>query len=170
MPIRSTPRPNPAKKSGKIPQLMPSLRLLTSPACDAANRLRSPNEARRKICQKPTGSSVACVPGDLQADVMAGIPDEQDRQNKPKDRIADAKIEGFRPQTVALGDVAGEKGRDADGEIARELIEAHGEPARFGPDEVDLHDDRHRPGEALADAQQARSPRSPSPSSVPSRS
>ena len=29
------------------------------PACEAANRLRSPNEARRKICQKPSVSVLA---------------------------------------------------------------------------------------------------------------
>jgi hypothetical protein len=34
IPIRSTPRPKAAKKSGKIPQLIPSFRLLTRPACE----------------------------------------------------------------------------------------------------------------------------------------
>ena len=57
-------------------------------------------------------------------------------------------------ETVALGDKAGEQGREADGEITRELIEPHGEPARFGADEIDLHDHRHRPREALIDAEQ----------------
>ena len=40
--MRSIPRPKEAKNRGKTPQLMPSLRLFTSPAWEAAKRLRSP--------------------------------------------------------------------------------------------------------------------------------
>ena len=43
---------------------------------------------------------------------------------------------------------------DADGEIAGELVEADREAPRLRPDEIDLHDHRHRPGEALVDAEQ----------------
>src|SRR5438045_8157900 len=39
--------------------LMPSFRLLTRPACDAAKRLRSPNDVRRKISPKLRRSVVA---------------------------------------------------------------------------------------------------------------
>jgi len=56
--MRSTPSPKEAKNSGKMPQLIPSLRLLTSPACEAANRLRSLNEVSAKTSRKPIG--VAC--------------------------------------------------------------------------------------------------------------
>ena len=50
--MRSTPRPKEAKNSGKMPQLMPSLRLLARAACDAPKRLRSRNEVSTKISRK----------------------------------------------------------------------------------------------------------------------
>jgi len=48
-PMPSTSRPWAAKKRGKIPQDMPSLRLLTSPAWLAAKRERSRQEVRAKM-------------------------------------------------------------------------------------------------------------------------
>ena len=35
--------------------------------------------------------------------------------------IADPKVEGLRPQAIAFGKIAGEEGRDADGEISGKL-------------------------------------------------
>ena len=98
---------------------------------------------------------------------MASVAHEQDRENKPEHRIADAEIERLRPQTVALGDVAGEKCGDADREITREFVEADREPARLWADQVDLHDHRHRPGEALVDAEQRVRRDDPAPARSP---
>ena len=53
------------------------------------------------------------------------------------------------------------------GEIACEFIEAHGKAARFGADKVDFHDDRHRPGEALIDAEQRVGGDDPAPARRP---
>src|SRR6266508_1841605 len=51
MPIPSMSRPWAAKKIGKIPQDMPSLRLLTRPAWHAAKSVRSPQLVRAKIAR-----------------------------------------------------------------------------------------------------------------------
>ena len=44
------PSPNETKNNGKIPQLIPSLRLLTSPACDAAKRVLFRQLVSAKTC------------------------------------------------------------------------------------------------------------------------
>ena len=99
--------------------------------------------------------------------MMPRVAHEEDRESEPKRGIADAEIERLRPETVALGDVAGEEGGEADGEIAREFVQADGEAARFGADEIDLHDHRHRPGEALVDAEQRVRRDDPAPARPP---
>ena len=105
--------------------------------------------------------------GDFQADVMAGVAHQESRKNEPEHRIADAEVEGLRPQTVALRDIAGEQGGDTDGEITGEFIEPDREPSRFRSHEIDLHDDRHRPGEALIDAEQRIRRDNPAPARPP---
>src|SRR5579863_7980877 len=105
--------------------------------------------------------------GDFDADVLAGITHEQSGENEPKNGVTDAEVKGLRPKTVTLRDVAGQECGDADGEITRKLIEPHGESARFGPNEIDLHDDRHRPREALIDAEQCVRRDNPAPARSP---
>src|SRR3712207_6106930 len=56
IPMRLTSRPKVEKKSGKTPQLIPSLRLLTKPAWEAAKRLRSLKEVLEKTSRKFEGS------------------------------------------------------------------------------------------------------------------
>ena len=65
------------------------------------------------------------------------------------------RVDRHRAQPVPRGEIAGEEGGDADGEIARELVEPDREAARLRSDEIDLHDDGHRPGEALVDRRAA---------------
>src|SRR6516165_7563035 len=52
------------------------------------------------------------------------------------------------------GDVAGEKSRHAYSKVAGKFIEAHRQTPRFGADQIDLHDNGHRPRETLVDAEQ----------------
>jgi len=52
------------------------------------------------------------------------------------------------------GDVAGEQCGQCEGQVAGGLVEAHGQASAAGADQVDLHDDRGGPGQALADAEQ----------------
>src|SRR3712207_834320 len=58
-PMRPTPSPKDEKKSGKTPQLIPSLRLLTRPAWEAAKRLRSLKEVLEKTSRKVKGPDSA---------------------------------------------------------------------------------------------------------------
>src|ERR1700720_3516605 len=80
-------------------------------------------------------------------------PERGTGKDKSQNGIADPEVEGLRPQAIAFGKIAGEEGRDADGEISGKLVQAYRKPARLRTDEVDLHDDGHRPGKALVDAQ-----------------
>ena len=52
------------------------------------------------------------------------------------------------------GEPAGESGREGDAAVAGCFVEAEGEAAPAGADEVDLHDDGHGPRKALVDAEQ----------------
>ncbi len=72
---------------------------------------------------------------------------------------------GRSPQRC--GDVAGGERGDGDGAVAGGFVEAHRESAPGGADEVDLHDHRRRPGEALVDAEQDVGEDHPSPSRRP---
>jgi hypothetical protein len=64
-------------------------------------------------------------------------------------------------------DPAGGERGDGDGAVAGGLVEAHGEAAACGADEVDLHDDGGRPGEPLVDAEQDVGEHHPAPRGRP---
>ena len=92
--------PPAAKKSGKSPQAMPSLRLLTRPAWLAAKSRRSLQLVSTKI--SPNGRPGGCgsprpsmqrrlVPG-----VAARVADEEDREQQPGQREDDAEVERLR--------------------------------------------------------------------------
>ena len=90
-------------------------------------------------------SSATCAPVSRtanDADQQAGRGDQ--RRADPDDR----------PRRVAGGERAGDEGGGGDAEVAGRLVEAEREPAPPRPGEVDLHHHRHRPGEALVDAEQ----------------
>src|SRR5205809_962402 len=72
-----------------------------------------------------------------------------------------------RVETVSRGEITGEERRDADGEVACKLVEADGKAARLGPDQIDLHDHRHRPGKPLIDAKQRIRGNDPAPTRGP---
>ena len=63
-----------------------------------------------------------------------------------------------RDEHVARGEVCGkpsaERRRDGDAAVAGRLVEPEGQAAALWADEVDLHDDGHRPGQPLVDAEQ----------------
>jgi hypothetical protein len=99
--------------------------------------------------------------------MISSVVDEQNRQSRTEQGIGDAEIDRHWPQAVASCKIASEKGGDADGEIAGKLIQADGKTARFGPDEIDLHDDGHRPGKPLIDAEQGVGGDDPAPAGRP---
>ena len=87
-------------------------------------------------------------------DVVTGFPDKKCRQGKSDDRESDAEIERLRPKAVPRGNPTGRKRARGQRYVARELVHAHRQSALSRTDEVDLHNDRRRPRQALADAEQ----------------
>jgi hypothetical protein len=85
--------------------------------------------------------------------VTVRLANEEGRQRKPSDGERDAEIERLRAQTVDRGEMASRERGAGDGEIAGELVQSHREAALLGACEIDLHDHRRRPGEALAHAE-----------------
>ena len=132
------------------------MRLLTRPAWLAEDSAGSVKLVRRKICrlrQRGVGVGVVVVAG-FQLGVAAGLADEHRAQAQGNQRIRQAEQKRRGPQTVMGGEVAGQQRGERDGAVAGGLVEAHGQAALAGADEVDFHDDGGRPGQALVDAQQ----------------
>ena len=77
-----------------------------------------------------------------------GGPDQSDRHDR---RRADPHHGAGR---IGGGERAGREGGGSDAEIPRRLVEAEREAAPRRAGQVDLHDDGHRPGETLVDAEQ----------------
>jgi hypothetical protein len=81
--------------------------------------------------------------------VGGGVADREHGQGEAGDGVADAKEFGCRPQPVGGGQVTGGHSGDGDAEEAGGLVDAQGEAAAARSDQVDLHVDRHRPGQSL---------------------
>ena len=106
---------------------------------------------------------VVGVLGGFQLGVAAGFADEYRAQTEAEDGVGQTEQEWCRAQTVAGGEVAGDHSGDGDRAVAGGLVESHRQAALAGADEVDLHDDGGRPGEALVDAEQHVGEDHPSP-------
>ena len=94
------------------------------------------------------------VGGGFVAGVVLGLAHEQGGESEAETGERDAEEERLGSQSVLLGDVTGRECGEGDGAVAGGFVESHREAAAGGPDEVDLHDDRRRPGESLVDAEQ----------------
>jgi hypothetical protein len=90
----------------------------------------------------------------LVAGMAMGLADEDRRQAEAESGEGHAEEERVRSEPRPGGDEAGREGGDRHRAIPGGLVEPHGEAAAVRPDEVDLHDHRGRPGEALVDAEQ----------------
>jgi hypothetical protein len=90
----------------------------------------------------------------LQTHVARGIADEGD--GDPQGDQGDSRRAGDEdvPRREVRCKPSADRCRDRDSAVASGLVEAEGKPAALWADEVDLHDDGHRPGEALVDAEQ----------------
>ena len=152
--MRSTPSPKAEKNRGKTPQLMPSLRLLTSPACEQAKRLRSSKVVLAKTSRKHSGlgSGGCCSISSLTCSPVSRTKKTETRS--PSDSVADPEVERLRPEAVYRGEVAGRQGRQPDREVPANSLRPTARPRPARPHEVDLHDDRHGPREALVDPEQ----------------
>ena len=162
-PISATPRPCDAKNSGSSPQAIPSLRLLTRPACDAADRDGSPIVVRPNTVRHGSGRRVRMLEGH----VPARLAHEQDRDAQAHARDRQAEEERLGPKTGLGGDIARGEGGQGDRDVARRLVQPQRQAASSRPDEVHLHDHGARPGQTLVDPEQARSRRAPSPTPAP---
>ena len=105
--------------------------------------------------------------GGFKPNMLTCVSHERDRQQCPEDRIADPQINRHWPKAVSRGEIAGEERCDAYGEVAGEFVEADGKAARLWPDQIDLHEHRHRPGKPLIDAEQRIGCDDPSPTRSP---
>ena len=129
--MRATDRPASAKKIGNRPHARPSLRLLTSPACDADDSAFSRNEEREDLAG---GELVVegVVGGDVVGGFVAGGRGSRGRTG-PRSRVRGRRRRGpgrtERAQAVLLGDVAGGECRDRHGAVAGGLVEAHRQAA-----------------------------------------
>jgi hypothetical protein len=103
----------------------------------------------------------------LVGDVMLRLAHDECRQPEPGGDEADAEIERLRPQTVVGGDPSCGERAASHREIAGELVEPHRHAAPLRPREVDLHDDRRRPRQPLADAEQHVGEQDPVPARRP---
>ena len=132
------------------------MRLLTRPAWlaeDSAGFGEAGAQEDLPVAQCGVGVGVVVVAG-FQLGVAAGLADEHRGEAQGDQRIRQAEQERRGPQTVVGGEVAGQERGERDGAVAGGLVESHGQAALAGADEVDLHDDGGRPGQALIDAQQ----------------
>src|SRR5262249_51723759 len=86
--------------------------------------------------------------------MVAGITDKERGQRETHKDEAKAQIEWLWADAVTSCNPTGRKSAGRDSDIASELVEPHRETALFRADEVNLHDHRRRPREALAHTQQ----------------
>ena len=146
-----------AKKSGNRPHAMPSFRLLTRPAWLTRREVRDPRSDVRRKTSRCDGRrawpaarvALRLVPSVCRASRAREAPRARARPRRTRRRDRTAAAAGRTRR-----DVSGRERAQRDGEVAGELVEAHREAAPFRADEVDLHDDRRRPGEPLADAEE----------------
>jgi hypothetical protein len=82
------------------------------------------------------------------------LADEQGREEQADDHEGHAQVERLRPDAPLRRHEARRQRGQSQGEVTRELVQAHGETAALRADQVDLHDDGRRPCEALARAEQ----------------
>ena len=169
--MRATESPAAAKKSGNRPQARPSLRLLTRPAWLHDESACSLKLVRTKI--SPGGEPAVAVRrrGDVVAASWRAWPrvSRTNRVESPRPSPANAtpRKNGSGRSPYCCGDEAGRERGERDRAVAGGFVEAHREAAPGGADEVDLHDDRGRPGQSLVDAEQHVGEDDPAPSSAP---
>src|SRR6476660_826791 len=90
----------------------------------------------------------------FQRDMLAGIAHHHHGQQQTGGGITDPEVERDRSETIEGRQIAREERRQSDSEIAGKFVEADREAALTRAYEVYLHDDRHRPGKTLVDAEQ----------------
>jgi len=86
--------------------------------------------------------------------VRAGLADQQRRQPQAEAGVGQAEVERLGTQPGSGGDQPGEVGGEGDREVAGGFVEAHRQPAAAWAGQIDLHDHRGRPAQALVDPEE----------------
>src|SRR5712692_831643 len=94
------------------------------------------------------------VPSLLVCDVLAGIADEHDRDERTGERDRQRAGPDDRARRDGRRERAAREGRRGETEVAGRLVQAERESAARPAGEVDLHHDRHRPRETLVYAEE----------------
>src|SRR5438093_11150633 len=79
---------------------------------------------------------------------------EQNGDSEADNGNDNPKIEGLGAQRAVRGDVARDPRHHPHGEVARELVQPKGEAPALWSNQIDLHDDGHRPRHRLIGAEQ----------------
>jgi hypothetical protein len=90
----------------------------------------------------------------LKRDMLGGVAHEQHRQEERDERDDGAAPDQHVARRVLGREPAAHNGREGDAAVAGRLVQPERQPTPLRPDEVDLHDDRHRPGETLVHTEQ----------------
>ena len=155
-PISPTLAPWAARNSGTRPHASASLRLLTRPACEHA---RSAGSRQRRVGERLAQRRRALVAAGVALPARARRA-RRCRARRPRRRpgAITAMTAPADDEHVARRELrrqpAADRGGERDAAVAGRLVEAEREAAALGTDEVDLHHDRHRPRQALVDAEQ----------------
>ena len=155
--MRSDGEPGVGEVEGEQPPGQAVVEVVDQPGLGARRQRPVPKGGEREDLLGGQADFVAAfggVVGGLVAGVAPGLTHEEGGQAESERGVGHAEEERFGAQPVLLGDVAGGEGGEGDGAVAGGLVEAHGEAAAGGADEVDLHDHRGGPGEALVDAEE----------------
>jgi hypothetical protein len=98
---------------------------------------------------------------------MHRLADEQHRRAEAESRERRAEQERGGAQAGLFGQQPGGESGQRNRPVTGRLVEAHRQSAARRPDQIDLHDHRRRPGEALVDAEQRVGDHDPFPARWP---
>ena len=134
MPIRSTPRPKTGEEERENAPTHPVVQIVDQTGLRRSEQIAITERSAPKDLPEPDClAGRRMMMGDFQADMVARVAHEQHRENQPEHRISRRRDRSAPAAARTLGDVAGEKRRHADREIAGEFIEADREARDFGP-------------------------------------
>ena len=91
--------------------------------------------------------------GRFEVRVETRLSHEQNGDSEADNGDDNPKIEGLWAQRAMRGDVARDPRHHPHGEIARELVQPQGEAPALRSNQIDLHDDGHRPRHRLVRAE-----------------
>jgi len=86
--------------------------------------------------------------------VRCGVAREHRREAQPQRRERHPEQEGDGPKPIGTRKISGSQRGERHRTVAGRLVEPHGEAPAIRTDEVNLHDNGHRPAQPLIDAEE----------------